>query len=90
MSRPHAYRFIDTAEVVQNLSPIGDKLPTTESQARPLTKLEPEQQQEAGESADCLTSFEMTSGGLRAVSNDGECGPSAGCCGVPGCRQEER
>lgn len=47
MNRNHAYRMMDAAKAVSNLSPIGD-IPKTESQARPLTKLEtPEQQQEA-------------------------------------------
>ncbi len=44
LKRAHAYRLIDSAEVVDNLSPIGDILPATESQARPLTRIEPEQQ----------------------------------------------
>ena len=38
MNRAHAYRLIDAAEVVNNLSPIGD-IPANESQARPLTQL---------------------------------------------------
>ena len=38
MNRAHAYRLIDAAEVVNNLSPIGD-IPVNESQARPLTQL---------------------------------------------------
>lgn len=44
MERAHAYRLIDSAKVVNTLSPIGDILPATESQARPLAKLEPELQ----------------------------------------------
>lgn len=42
----HARRLIDSAEVMNNLKsgPIGPLLPATESQARPLTKLEPELQ----------------------------------------------
>ena len=43
MERAHAYRLIDSAKVVANLSPIGD-IPRTESQARPLTSLPPEAQ----------------------------------------------
>jgi hypothetical protein len=39
MSRIHAYRLIESAAVVGNLLPIGTSLPTTESQARPLTTL---------------------------------------------------
>jgi hypothetical protein len=50
-NRAHAYRLIDSAKVIENVSPIGDIKPTTESQARPLTKLEPQQQQVAWEKA---------------------------------------
>ncbi len=42
--RAHAYRLIDSAKVVEVLSPIGDIQPVTESQCRPLSRLEPEQQ----------------------------------------------
>lgn len=53
LSRAQAYRAIDAAEVVANLSPIGDKaiLPINEAQTRPLARLEPEQQQPAWERA---------------------------------------
>jgi len=44
--RRHAYRLIDAAQVVSNVSNWTQILPTTESQARPLTQLEPEQQRE--------------------------------------------
>ena len=47
MKRAHAYRMIEAAQVVETLSPMGDILPTSERQARPLTVLEPEQQREA-------------------------------------------
>lgn len=47
MMRAHAYRMIDAASVVDNLSPMGDILPTSERQARPLTRLSAEQQAEA-------------------------------------------
>ena len=43
---PRAYQLIESAQVHNNLSTIVDKLPTTESQTRPLTRLEPEQQKE--------------------------------------------
>jgi len=46
IERAHAHRLIGAAKVVANLSPTGDT-PKTERQARPLTKLEPEQQKEA-------------------------------------------
>lgn len=47
MSRIHAHRMIDAASVTNNLLPIGNKLPATESQARPLASLEPDEQVEA-------------------------------------------
>ncbi|MCC6976446.1 MAG: hypothetical protein IT322_20755 [Anaerolineae bacterium] len=50
-SRSRAYRLIAAADVVQNLSPIGDTLPTTESQARELTSLSTEQAQHAWQRA---------------------------------------
>lgn len=39
MSRPHAYRMISATQVVDCLSPIGNKVPENEAQARPLTVL---------------------------------------------------
>lgn len=45
MSRFYAHRMIEAAAVADNLLPIGN-IPATESQARPLTTLEPEQQRE--------------------------------------------
>lgn len=44
MSRQHAFRLMEAAEVVENLSPIGDILPTNEAQVRALVCLEPEEQ----------------------------------------------
>lgn len=44
ISRPRAYELIGAALVTENLSAIADKLPATESQARPLTRLAPEEQ----------------------------------------------
>lgn len=44
MTRQSANRMIAAAKTVGNLEPIGSILPATESQARPLTRLEPEQQ----------------------------------------------
>jgi hypothetical protein len=43
MSRIHAHRMIEAAEVNQNLLPTGNILPNSERQARELTQLEPEQ-----------------------------------------------
>ena len=46
MGKAYAFRLIVSAEVSGNLSPIGDILPATESQARPLARLAPEAQRE--------------------------------------------
>ena len=53
MEHSHAYRLMDSAKVVANLktSPIGEVLPTNESQTRPLASLSPEQQVEAWKEA---------------------------------------
>jgi hypothetical protein len=40
MGRSHAYRLIEAASLIDNLSPIGEALPQNEAQARPLTKLD--------------------------------------------------
>ena len=47
MERRHAYRLIESSDVKDNLCPVGHILPANERQVRPLTSLEPEQQQEA-------------------------------------------
>jgi hypothetical protein len=51
MKKSHAYRLIESISIINTLSPIGDMTPITESQCRPLAKLEPEQQQEAWQQA---------------------------------------
>jgi len=43
-SRRHAYRLIESSSVVDTVKCVQLVTPTTESQARPLTKLEPDQQ----------------------------------------------
>lgn len=47
MGRSTAYRMMEAVEVVNDLSPIGDTLPTNEAQTRPLATLEPEARREA-------------------------------------------
>ena len=49
----HATRLIRAAEVIRNIQsePIGSLFPTTESQARPLTRLEPAEQAAAWQEA---------------------------------------
>lgn len=44
MTRQHANRLVASAEVLRNLEPIGSTLPASESQARPLAQLPPDQQ----------------------------------------------
>jgi hypothetical protein len=51
-TKSHAYRMIESAQVVENLSPMGDKnskggvtLPKTEREARPLAQLETPKEQ---------------------------------------------
>lgn len=51
MQRAHAYRLIDSAKVLDVLSPTGDTQPTNERQTRPLARLEPEKQKEAWQKA---------------------------------------
>ncbi|HVT38314.1 MAG TPA: hypothetical protein VHE78_04695 [Gemmatimonadaceae bacterium] len=48
MKRRHAYRLLDAAAVVENVSNwTHDTTPSSEAVTRPLTRLEPEQQREA-------------------------------------------
>lgn len=68
MSRPRAYQLIDAAEVSTNLSTIVDKLPATESQARPLTSLTPEMQVQAWQQAvDTAPDGKITAAHVQAV-----------------------
>jgi hypothetical protein len=60
MHRAHAYRLIDSSNVVANLSPIGDILPERESQVRPLVRLSPDQQREVWQKiVDNMTAHEQ-------------------------------
>ncbi len=44
MGKSQAYRLIEAYQVVNNLSPIGDILPSNESQVRPLAPFDPMEQ----------------------------------------------
>jgi len=59
IARPTAYLFINAAQVMENLSPIGDILPRKENQVRPLTQLSPELQIEIWQQA-----VELASNGI--------------------------
>lgn len=70
MSRIHAHRLMTSAEIANNLLPIGN-IPQTESQARPLARLEPEQQIIAWETAVSTAAYKanlyhLWAGGLGA------------------------
>lgn len=47
IGRNYAYKVMSAAEVVENLESVCTIVPSNEAQARPLTKLEPEQQRRA-------------------------------------------
>jgi len=44
IGKSKAYRLINASDVIDNLSPIGDRLPSNEAQVRPLTQLTKEKQ----------------------------------------------
>jgi protein gp37 len=70
MERRHAYRLIDAAQVVENVSN-WTQIPVTESQARPLTVLEPEQQREVWQRAvETATNGKVTAAHVQAVVNE--------------------
>ncbi|MBE9164542.1 hypothetical protein [Tychonema sp. LEGE 06208] len=51
IARQTAHRFIAAAQVIENLTPIGVKIPTKENQVRPLAGLSPELQLEIWQEA---------------------------------------
>jgi N6-adenosine-specific RNA methylase IME4 len=69
MGRAHAYRLIEAAAVTENLSPMGDK-PITERQTRELSKLNPEHQRQAWQTAvETAPNGKVTAGHVRSVVN---------------------
>ena len=44
MGKSHTYRLIDASQVIDNLSPIGEKMPLNEAQVRPLANFDPFEQ----------------------------------------------
>lgn len=68
MTPQHAGRLISAAEVAGNLEPIGS-IPVTESQARPLTSLEPEVQRAAWQEViDTAPNGKITAAHVEAVA----------------------
>lgn len=45
IGKSKAYRLINACDVIDNLSPIGDRVPSNEAQVRPLTRFKKEEQQ---------------------------------------------
>jgi phage N-6-adenine-methyltransferase len=71
MHRSRAYQLIEAAETVSNLSTIVDIVPATESQARPLTVLEPAQQREAWQRAvETAPNGKVTAAHVESVVNE--------------------
>ena len=48
LSRGHAYRLIDSAKVIDAVSPMGGIHPTSERQSRLLARLDPDQSAKHG------------------------------------------
>lgn len=72
ISKTHANRLIDSAEVIANLTPIGViPLPATESQARPLASLSAEEQPIVWRmSVDTAPNGKVTAAHVQAVVNE--------------------
>lgn len=71
MGRSQAYRFINAYQIVNNLSPIGDKLPVNESQVRPLAKLTPLEQRATWQRF-LATGEELTALNIKAFVRSGD------------------
>lgn len=72
-ARSTAYQFIDSVKVIENIRNCGqiDVIPTTESQARPLARLKPEQQREAWQKAvDTATDGKVTAKHVNKIIRD--------------------
>lgn len=71
LSRPHAYRMIESAEVIQNVSQgrQSEPLPANERQARPLAKLQPAEQADAWQEAVEESDGKPTAKDVEAVVN---------------------
>ncbi|ACN15708.1 hypothetical protein HRM2_46350 [Desulforapulum autotrophicum HRM2] len=64
MGRAQAYRLIESYKVISNLSPIGDILPSNESQVRPLAPLGPIEQRKIWK-AFLKTAMEITAPNIK-------------------------
>jgi hypothetical protein len=64
MGKSQAYRLIEAYQVVNNLSPIGDILPSNESQVRPLVPFDPIEQRKIWK-AFLKTAMEITAPNIK-------------------------
>ena len=79
MGKSQAYRLIEAYQVVNNLSPIGDILPSNESQVRPLASFDPMEQRKIWK-AFLKTAMEITAPNIKqfiASVNAGNTGNKA-------------
>ncbi|RUM45417.1 MAG: DNA methylase [Desulfocapsa sp.] len=68
IGRSQAYRLINAYNVINNLSPIGDRLPGNETQTRPLVQLSPPEQRKIWK--DFLdTGMEMSARNIKTFIN---------------------
>lgn len=71
MSRSYAHRTIEAAQVATNLLPIGNVIPATESQARPLAALPADLQREVWQQAvDTAPNGKVTAAHVQIVVNE--------------------
>ena len=68
--KSQAYQLIDASVVISNLSAIAEILPKTESQTRPLTRLEPEIQKEVWTEVLKTHGDNITAAKVQTVVND--------------------
>jgi hypothetical protein len=68
--KSQAYQLIDASVVISNLSAIAEILPKTESQTRPLTRLEPEIQKEVWKEVVKTHGDNITAAKVQTVVND--------------------
>jgi hypothetical protein len=68
--KSQAYQLIDASVVISNLSAIAEILPKTESQTRPLTRLEPEIQKEVWTEVVKTHGDNITAAKVQTVVND--------------------
>jgi len=69
IGRSQVYRLIDAYSVINNLSPIGDRLPGNEAQIRPLVPLSPPEQRQIWK-AFLDTNVEVTARNIQHFINE--------------------